>query len=63
MTRTHGVMIGWPSRLPTFSLRPEEMSRYAMPDTIAVLLHLPMLVRARDGIVWGPPPDSEPAKL
>jgi hypothetical protein len=63
MTRTHGVMIGWPSRLPTFSLRPEEMSRYATPDTIAVLLHLPMLVRARDGIVWGPPPDSEPAKL
>jgi len=57
MARTHGVLITWPSRLPTFSLRPEEMSSYATPDTIAALLHLPMLVRGRDGIVWGPPPE------
>jgi hypothetical protein len=55
MARAHGVLIGWPSRLPTFSLRPEEMSRYATPDTIAALLHLPLLVRGRDGTVWGPP--------
>jgi hypothetical protein len=58
MARTHGVLIGWPSRLPTFSLRPDEMSSYATPDTIAALLHLPMLVRGRDGIVWGPPPEA-----
>jgi len=58
MARTHGVLIGWPSRLPTFSLRPEEMSRYATPDTVAALLHLPMLVRGRDGTVWGPPPEA-----
>jgi hypothetical protein len=58
MARTHGVLISWPSRLPTFSLRPEEMSSYATPDTIAALLHLQMLVRGRDGIVWGPPPEA-----
>jgi hypothetical protein len=56
MARTHGVMIGWPSRLPTFSLRPEEMGQYATPDTIAAILHLPALVRTREGTVWGPPP-------
>jgi hypothetical protein len=56
MARTHGVMIGWPSRLPVFSLRPDEMARYATPDTIAAILHLPALVRSREGTVWGPPP-------
>ncbi|HZS57737.1 MAG TPA: hypothetical protein VFA43_00610 [Gemmatimonadaceae bacterium] len=53
MARTHGVMIGWPSRLPLFSLKPEEMKDYAAPDTIAALLHLPVLVHSSEGTVWG----------
>jgi hypothetical protein len=55
LARTHGVLIGWPSRVPQFSLRPEQMAQYASPDTIAATLHLPVLVRSREGTVWGPP--------
>lgn len=54
LKRTQGVLIGWPSRLPVFSLKPEEMKRYATPDTIAALLHLSVLVHSSEGTVWGP---------
>ena len=55
MARTNGVLIGWPKRLPLFSLRPDQMAAYASPDRIAAELKLPVLARFDEGTVWGPP--------
>jgi hypothetical protein len=55
MARTHGVLIGWPSKTPVFQLHPWQMAQWASPDTIAATLHLPVLVRTREGTIWGPP--------
>jgi hypothetical protein len=56
MAQTRGVLIGFAARRPVFSLTPEQMASYAAPDTIAAVLHLPVLVRSAEGTVWGPPP-------
>jgi hypothetical protein len=55
MARTHGVLIGWPSRTPVFQLHAYQMSQWASPERIAAALQLPVLLRAPEGTVWGAP--------